>query len=179
MRLLDYWVKVKGWDNYSISYSGKIRSGDFCFYNRGHIVKRKGKILKPFDARGYEMITVTDGYIRKYVYVHRLIAEAFIPNPNRTRGINHKNGIKSDNSINNLEWATQKENIQHAKKIGLLNLPKRIGKYHIKKCENCGTLMTKAYSNQKWCINCRDEVYPKILKYKYPHERYKKNYITI
>lgn len=69
-----------------------------------------------------------DGYLRVHLFmngercqelVHRLVASAFIPNPSNRPHINHKNGIKSDNSLDNMEWATAAENIKHACQTGL------------------------------------------------------------
>lgn len=70
---------------------------------------------------GYYMITVSENNKSKPYRVHRLFAETFIPNPKGERYINHKNGIKTDNRIENLEWCSHLENMRHAFKTGLAN----------------------------------------------------------
>jgi hypothetical protein len=86
-------------------------------------------VLKQFyNVRGYYQIGLYFNNKQKYYYVHRLIAQAFIPNPNNYPIINHINGIKSDNSIGNLEWCTYLHNIRHAFSTGLNIAP--IGDNH-------------------------------------------------
>ena len=86
------------------------------------IDNRKGKRIKPsLDKYGYERITLSKNGIRKSYYIHRIVAMAYIPNPNNKNFINHKNGVKTDNRVYNLEWCTQKENQQHKWKNGLAN----------------------------------------------------------
>ena len=58
---------------------------------------------------GYKTVFIN----KKYYRVHRLVAEKFIPNPDKKPNVNHKNGIKDDNRMENLEWVTQKENVHH------------------------------------------------------------------
>jgi hypothetical protein len=72
-----------------------------------------GKIC--ISSHGYQVVTING----KTKYVHRLIAEEHIPNPLNKPQVNHKNGIKTDNRIENLEWVTIKENFEHARKNGL------------------------------------------------------------
>ena len=76
--------------------------------------------LKPKkDRAGYHSVTVLEGGIRHAKFVHRLVADAFLNNPLSKPEVNHLNGIKTDNRLENLEWVTHSENIQHAFDNGL------------------------------------------------------------
>jgi hypothetical protein len=74
------------------------------------------KYLKCVDHGGYKRVKICKGKKGDYhdVSVHRLVAQAFIPNPKNFPFVNHKNGIRSDNRVENLEWVTHKQNIQHS-----------------------------------------------------------------
>ena len=99
--------------------------------------KRKGTtntkdiIMKVCNKDGYNIVNLWKNKKKKTIKVHRLVAEAFIPNLDNKPYINHKNAIRNDNTIQNLEWCTQKENILHAYKIGSRQT-KRIQQYDLK-----------------------------------------------
>lgn len=103
------WKDVIGYEGrYKVSSFGRVRS----FVNGS----KKGCILHPNRHRqGYFWIRL-DG---KCKLIHRLVAEAFIPNPENKKTINHIDGVKSNNCVENLEWATQSENNKHAFRTGL------------------------------------------------------------
>lgn len=82
---------------------------------------KTGRILKPDPNRtGYLRVTLCKDGTAKRFFIHRLVALVHIPNPRCVREVNHKNGIKTDNNAENLEWCTSSENKRHAVKVGLL-----------------------------------------------------------
>lgn len=113
----EIWKDVKNYEGiYQISNLGRIKSLSRVFIQKNGIEKRiKERILKQVkDSKGYYFVGLhKNSQILQY-RVHRLIAEYFIPNEYNKPHINHKNGIKTDNQINNLEWCTVSENNQHA-----------------------------------------------------------------
>lgn len=109
----EIWKDVVNYENlYKISNLGRVKS----LYRMG----ANERICKlHIGTRGYLEVNISKNNIRKKVRVHRLIAEAFIPNPENKPEVNHIDGNKLNNSIENLEWVTRSENIQHSFKIGL------------------------------------------------------------
>lgn len=114
---MEKWKSIEGYENkYLISDSGNVKS----------LVDKNGektnKILKPRIAKnGYLYVNLWKKSKSKTKKIHRLVAEAFIPNPNNCPCINHKDGNKQNNNINNLEWCTYSENAKHAFVEGLSN----------------------------------------------------------
>ena len=104
-----------------IIYSnGLISTTDYVIMrDDGKKYTNKGKILKQGLWNGYYRITLSIKGVRKSYSVHRLVASTFIPNPENKPTINHINGIKTDNRIENLEWATYQEQKIHAINFGL------------------------------------------------------------
>lgn len=95
---------------YSVSNKGRVRNNE------------TGYILKPVDfSRGYLKVSIKNGdRVEVNRMVHRLVAMAFIPNPENKPEVNHKNGIHGDNRLENLEWVTGEENRSHAYETGLV-----------------------------------------------------------
>lgn len=100
---------------------------------KGYRINRFGEIwsevhsrfLTPKFRNGYPIFEFYVSGIRKRLYIHRILAELFIPNPDNKAEVNHIDGNKTNNSLINLEWATHQENLQHAHRTGLIkNLPR-------------------------------------------------------
>jgi hypothetical protein len=112
----EIWKPIPGHDGYEASNRQRIRSTDKVVgHNYGGVAIKKGKVLSQhINSNGYKAVGLCSGSLIKTCLSHRLIAFAWIPNPENKATINHKDGDKLNNSIDNLEWATQAENIQHA-----------------------------------------------------------------
>lgn len=120
----EVWTDVPDYEGYyQVSNLGRIKSLSREIYNSG---VRPEKILKQnYDNYGYFRICLQKkGRLKPYI-VSRLVAICFIPNPNNKPIVNHINGIKTDNRVVNLEWATASENVNHAINNNLFNYKKR------------------------------------------------------
>ena len=107
-------------DTYLISNKGNIKSLERKIKRKNHSFNNKEIIIKNHISKnGYEYCKLHKNKKQKSYYVHRLVAENFIPNPHKKRTVNHINGIKTDNNISNLEWMSYSENHKHAFKLGL------------------------------------------------------------
>lgn len=98
----EIWKTIKDFENYQISNHGRVKS-----------LVRKERIMKAMLKHGYLYIGLIKNGKQYKFRVHRLVAEAFIPNPNNLKIVNHKNRIKHDNVVENLEWCSQQYNISH------------------------------------------------------------------
>jgi len=123
----EIWKDIDGYDGiYQVSNLGRVKSLERTVNSScrvGGVRTIKEKIFKEVTKNRYVYISLSNNGIDKKHYVHRLVATAFIPNLEHRKEVNHKNGIKSDNRIENLEWATPSENQKHSYDTGL-NYPK-------------------------------------------------------
>ena len=102
------WLLITNWENYAVSNTGKIKN------------IKTGKFLKLVENKsGYLAVSLCQNRKKATFSVHRLVALMFIDNPDCKKEVNHKDGNKKNNNINNLEWMTHKENDAHARKNGL------------------------------------------------------------
>jgi hypothetical protein len=128
---IEIWMAVIGYDGYyEVSNTGKVKACEKSYtiinrYGASCEVFCKEKILKPSITNpGYERVTLCVDNKRKTYSVHRLVMIAFKPNPLNLPQINHKDGNKRNNNVDNLEWCNQEHNQQHAYVTGL-NVPKK------------------------------------------------------
>ena len=139
----EIWIDIEGYEGlYQVSNLGNIRSLN---YNR----TGKTRTLKTCIKKDYVVINLCKNNMKKNYQVHRLVAQAFIPNCENKTEVNHIDGNKENNAVDNLEWATRSENMQHAFKNGLCDNQRMASKLSI--CKAVEVHATK-YSKQVKCI---------------------------
>lgn len=112
----EIWKDIAGYEKmYQVSNLGRVRSLDRYSWNGYKYWLQKGKILKPCQQKsGYLNVDLSNGHSKSHKdRVHRLVAQAFISNPNNYPQVNHKDEDKSNNKVENLEWCTAKYNLNY------------------------------------------------------------------
>lgn len=137
-KCIDYLVSTNG----EVISTGRISKP--LKLKNGRVIRKK-ILKKQIRPNGYEVTQLCINNKKTKVYVHRLVAETHIPNTDNTLQVNHKNGIRNDNRIENLEWVTASENHKHAyRELGrkkTLGYTGRTGsKHHAAKRVFCNTL---------------------------------------
>lgn len=94
----EQWKPIKGFERYEVSSFGKVKNA------------KRNVVLKSWNSAGYEMLELWKDGERTRFLVHRLVAEAFIPNPLGIQ-VHHKNHVRDDNKMDNLEWSTATDNL--------------------------------------------------------------------
>lgn len=112
----EVWKDIDGYEGlYQVSNLGRVK----------RLARSNGKrylnemLLKPQNKKGYYQVNLYKNKKMKSYQIHRIVAKKFIDNPYNKKEVNHKNGIKTDNRVKNLEWVTPKENMEHAWRTGL------------------------------------------------------------
>lgn len=132
----EQWTSIRGFSNYLVSNLGNVKN------------MVTNKLLTPCPnkgRRGYVYVSVQQGGKRRNYLLSRLVANHFIPNPENKTQVNHKDGNKSNNSVDNLEWVTSLENIHHAiknhltpgsKTYSITSTKRKIKEHHVLSIRN-------------------------------------------
>lgn len=115
------WADVKGFEGvYAVSTKGYVMSLSRTIWNGKSYFKSKDKLIKGnIIGKGYSQVTLWKNKKRHMHLIHKLVATAFIPNAENYPQINHKDGNKANNSVENLEWCNNSQNQLHAWRTGL------------------------------------------------------------
>lgn len=131
-----------------------IMDGKFIVYSNGVVFRKNQRGIiteaaQTYTGRrsNYATVSYTDNGKQKHFLVHRLVGEAFIPNPENKPEINHIDGNPKNNDVNNLEWVTRKENVVHAYRTGLMPTLNNSDKF-CKRCNSSSVLRTT------YCLDC-------------------------
>ena len=117
----EVWIEI--FKDYLVSNKGQVKS---LKYNEERILKHS------IDRKGYHRVHLSINGKQKFYQVHRLVALAFIPNPDNKPQVNHKDGNKDNCCVSNLEWNTNGENGKHAYKMGLRkHLTRKVNQYDL------------------------------------------------
>jgi len=138
--MVEQWknVNIKGYEIYEISNLGNVR-------RNGNILKQKT------DRYGYRSVNLCVNNKRKSITVHRLVALTYIENPKNCATVNHKDGNKDNNCVNNLEWLTSAENTRHAQENNLFKFWYLVNVYN----EKSGELIGQYNSLRSLCLKLK------------------------
>lgn len=161
---MEVWKDIPGYEGYyQASSEGRIRScaRTVACYSKGGQRNVEGHILKPYATKkGYLMTVLSCDGKHSKALIHRLVAKTFIDNPQGLSDVNHKNLIKTDNRVKNLEWVTRSENMQHAHDNGAF--PPEPHRKALK-CLPLGLVFESSYQAAEW-VNAEQKRYSGNVK---------------
>ncbi len=115
---MEIWKDIIGYESlYSVSNLGRVKALKRKINSPRGFRTARERILKIADCNGYSLVMLCKEGTRINKLVHRLVAISFLNNPENKPCINHKNGIKTDNRVENLEWSTYSENELHSRRV--------------------------------------------------------------
>lgn len=159
------WLPIKGFEGYyEVSNEGQVRSVDRTILGKdGVIYPKKGKLKDLYSNINVKYMQVNLYKENKSYtfYVHRLVAQAFIPNPLNLPEVNHKDGNRVNNNVSNLEWVTRLENIDHAIRTGLWKIDRALGRYDALMDEEALTkVLYRVLNGESYKQICEDKDVP-------------------
>lgn len=142
------WKEIRGFEGlYQINEYGEVKSLSRYIQNHSKLVLIPERVLKPCKVgRGYLTVCLRDGNKTYRKYIHQMVAEHFIKNPNNLPVPNHKDGDKLNNYYENLEWNTYSENNQHAYDVGLKDKGEDFYNAKLTEIEVCEILKNGKYT---------------------------------
>jgi len=145
---METWKKIDGFEEYEVSDWGRVRRGE--------------RVLRGSDTKGYMRVCLCKDNTRTFKLIHRLVGLAFIPNPDNKPTINHIDHNRSNNHLENLEWATHTEQHIHSPcPIGVSGhrniYQQRSGCWQVKIQRDCIPVFVKTFPTLPGAIKARDE----------------------
>lgn len=140
----EIWKDIKGYEGlYQVSNYGNVKSLNYKGHKSEHLLSKL-----PGE---YKRVTLYKNKCKKTITIHRLVAQAFIPNPNNYPQVNHKDENKYNNCVNNLEWCTHKQNMNYGTKQDRESQIKT--KYHVLQYDLQGNLIKKWFNLREIILN--------------------------
>lgn len=141
----EIWKSIIGYEGlYEVSNVGRVRSIDRIVFQQGRNQKYRGKIMSPYlNNTGYFCVRLSKNNKKRTFTIHRLVATAFIPNPNNYPCVNHKDETPKNNNVENLEWCTNEYNVNYGTATfrRAVKMGKRVAQY-----DKNGKLVATFYS---------------------------------